>query len=454
MTTRRAVRLALACAAAFAAACAKPVKDRIALVGVTVIDGTDAPPLPDQVVVIRGAHIDTIAPAATFPIPKTAKVVDLHGKFVIPGLIDADAQVERWAVRRYLAFGVTAVRDVGNDQDSILALAEAASLHSLVSPRLYVAGAAIDAGTPFDSFSTVVSDEASARRAVDDRAQAGAAFVAVGPGLSPSLLRGVTDEAASLSTPLVARLGLTDARTAAKLGLKEQLELSGVPQAAVDPAPFDAAFKRSPWAGWTAVERGWAGLDSAALAQVASDLAGAGVTLVPALVLHDTWSRLDDTAVTQGPELADVPPSATAAWDLAGFEARAGWNASVYPAFRAGRARQDLFVREFRLAGGRVVAGTGASRPMLVPGSSLHQELELLVAAGLPPADALQAATSGAAALIGADSIGTVAAGKVADLVVLDADPLADIRNTRRISKVVVNGAVLSADSLMQRLRQ
>lgn len=439
---------------AFALACSKPVKDRIALVGVNVIDGTDAPVAENQVIILRGSRIDTIAPATGFTIPQSATVVDLKGEWVIPGLIDVDAQVRRWAIPRYLAFGVTALRDVGNDQDSILALAEEASLHSLVSPRLYVSGAALDGQAAFDSTSTVVQDESAARRAVDDRVQAGASFVSAGPALTPPLLRGIADEATNLNTSVAARLGLTDARTAAKLGIKELLELSGVPQSAISPEPFYAGFRRSAWGGWTTTERGWAGLDSAALNSVASDLAAAGTTLVPALVLHDTWSRLDDSGVTASPDLAYVPEVARQGWDPAALEAKAGWDASSFPAFRAGRPREDLFVRLFRLAGGRVAAGTGAARPFLVPGASLHRELELLVAAGLPPDDAIRAATSNAAAVIGADSLGTVAPGKVADLVILDADPRSDIANTRKIHAVVLGGVILNADSMAQRARQ
>ena len=439
---------------ALALACSKPVKDRIALVGVNVIDGTDAPAAENQVIILRGTKIDTIAPVASFTIPPSATVVDLKGEWVIPGLIDVDAQVRRWAVSRYLAFGVTALRDVGNDQDSILALAEEASLHSVVSPRLYVSGAALDGMAAFDSTSTVVQDEGAARRAVDDRVQAGASFVSAGPALTPQLLRGITDEATNLNTSVAARLGLTDARAAAKLGVKELVELSGVPQSAINPEPFYSAFRRSAWSGWTTTERGWSGIDSAALNVVASDLASAGTTLVPALVLHDTWSRLDDSSVTSGPDLAYVPQAARQGWDPAAMGAKAGWDASTYPAFRAGRSRQDLFVRLFRLAGGRVAAGTGAARPFLVPGASLHREMELLVAAGLPPDDAIRAATSNAAAVIGADSLGTVAAGKVADLVVLDADPRSDITNTRKIHAVVLGGVILNADSLARRARQ
>lgn len=437
-----------------AAACSKPVKDRVALVGVNVFPGGDAPVAEDQVVVLRGTHIDTIAPAASFTIPRTATVIDLKGKWVVPGLIDADGEVRRWAIPRYLAFGVTAVRDIGNEQDSIVALAEEAALHSLVSPRLYVTGASLDGPDPFDSTSARVADAAAARRGVDDRVQGGMGFVAVGPGIAPPILRAVTDEASALGTSVVARLGLTDARTAAKLGVKSLVELSGVPQAATDPSAFYAAFHRSTWGGWTTVERAWGGLDSASLSGVAHDLASDGVTLVPALVLHDTWSRLDDSTVTAGPDVTYVPETAREGWSAAGLEARAGWNASTFPAFRAGREKQDLFLREFKLAGGRIVTGTGAAHPMLVPGASLHRELELLVAAGLPPEDALRAATSAAAASIGADSLGTVAPGKVADLLVLDGDPRADITNTRRILKVVLGGAVLDADSLRTRAAQ
>lgn len=456
MPIRRATELVLAIigAALPLAGCGAPVKDRIALVGVTVIDGTDAPAREDQVVIIRGSRIDTIAPTAGFIIPKTATVLDLKGKWVIPGLIDVDGAVERWAIPRYLAFGVTAVRDVGNDQDSILALAEAASLHSLVSPRLFVTGAALDGTPPFDPSSAALASEAAARRAVDDRIQGGATFVSVGPELSQAELRAVIDEATSLNTAVTARLGLTDARTAAKLGIKSLLELSGVPQSVVDPAPFYAAFHRSPWNGWSATERAWAGLDSAPLGAVATDLATAGVTLVPALVLHDTWSRLDDSSVTASPDLAYVPASARDDWDLAKFEAQAGWDPSSFPAFRAGRSKEDLFLREFKLAGGRVAVGTGAAHLLLVPGLSVHREMELLVDAGLPPDDAIRAATSVAAALLGADSLGTLEPGKVADLLVLDADPRADIRNTRKIRKVVLGGAVLDADSLVHRIER
>jgi len=122
--------------------------------------------------------------------------------------------------------------------------------------------------------------------------------------------------------------------------------------------------------------------------------------------------------------------------------------------FRASRPNQDLFLREFRAAGGQIVAGTDAGTAMIVPGASLHDEMRLLVSAGLSPLDALHAATSKAAALLDADSLGIIAAGKVADLVILDADPRENINNTRRISDVMLGGVMMSRDSLDQVARR
>ena len=196
------------------------------------------------------------------------------------------------------------------------------------------------------------------------------------------------------------------------------------------------------------MERAWAGLDSASLHRVAVTLAESRVVLVPTLVLHETWSRLDDPAVLSSPDLSTIPRVELENWNVPALISSAGWGTDIFAAFRASRPNQDLFVREFRSSGGRLVAGTNASRPMLIPGRSLHTELELLVHAGLTPLDAIQTATHNAAQLLGADSLGMIAPGKVADLVILTSNPLADIGNTRAIERVMVRGQMYLADSL------
>ena len=109
---------------------------------------------------------------------------------------------------------------------------------------------------------------------------------------------------------------------------------------------------------------------------------------------------------------------------------------------------QDLFARAFATAGGRIATGTDAPNQLLVPGYSEHRELELLVGAGLSPREALRAATRNGAVLLGVDSLGLIAPGKVADLLVLTKDPLADIRNTRSIEAVMSRGRLLDVDSI------
>jgi imidazolonepropionase-like amidohydrolase len=109
---------------------------------------------------------------------------------------------------------------------------------------------------------------------------------------------------------------------------------------------------------------------------------------------------------------------------------------------------QNLFVRAFAAAGGRIATGTDAPNQLLVPGYSEHRELELLVAAGVSPSEALRAATRNAAVMLGVDSLGLLAPGKVADLLILTRDPLADIRNTRSIEAVMSRGRLLDIDSI------
>ncbi len=436
------------------AACITPTKDRIALVGVNVFDGTDGPTREDQVIIVRGTKIESISPRAGFAVPRTAEVIDLKGKWVIPGLIDAHVHVDRWSLSRFLAFGVTSVRDLHHQQDSILALREEAALGSIRTPQLFIAGAMIDGDPASVPGATSAADANAARRAVDERAVANIPVVKVYTRITPPLLKAIVDEATSLNLPVAAHLGLTDAVSAAKLGVHSIEHLTGIPEAIGPADQYYAAHRRGFFDGWNLFERAWAGLDSASLARVAGQLAELHVTLVPTLVLHDTWSRLDDPSMTTGADLAYVPQQIKEEWDLPNFIVGAGWDAATFTTFRAGRAKQDLFLREFRVAGGIIVAGTDASNPMIIPGASLHRELSLLVQAGLSPSDALLAATGNAAALLGADSIGVLAAGKVADLVVLDGDPRSEIANTRKIISVMLRGVLMPHDSLDRVARQ
>jgi imidazolonepropionase-like amidohydrolase len=451
MTRAAAILASATLGLALLGACAEPGPPRTALIGATVLDGRGGTPLRDGVVLVRGGTIEAVGSREDVLLPRGTQQVDVSGSWIIPGLIDAHAHVARWALQRYVAYGVTTVRDVHNTADSIFRLSEEADLGSTLSPRIYAAGAMIDGSPATYPNASVVTESRDARQAVDRLSVIGAHLIKVFTRITPELLEAIVDEARTFRIPVAAHLGLTDALTASRLGVTSIEHLSGVPEAAGRAGPLFAAQARGFFAGWTAFERSWSTLDSVTLTTLAVQLAETKVTMVPTLVLHEVFSRLDDTASATNPDLLALPQRQLATWDVPGMVERAGWTTADFAAFRQGRPMQDLFVRAFKQAGGRVVTGTDASNQMLVPGASEHTELELLVRAGLTPAEALRAATRDAAALLGADSLGILVPGKAADLVVLSRDPLADITNTRSITRVMVRGQLIRADSIRNR---
>jgi imidazolonepropionase-like amidohydrolase len=431
--------------------CQQARHDGVALVGATLIDGSGGPAVPDAAVVVRGGRVESVGLRSTFQLPKRTLEVDVSGRWIIPGLIDAHvhlAPAASWAPPRFLAWGVTTVRDAHGGMGSP-SLKRRFSKGTPEGPRVYPAGAMID-GLPATYLDAIaVNSETEARKGVDRLVSAGVDFVKVYTRIDPPLLRAIVDESRAFNLRVTGHLGMTDAVTAAKAGIASIEHLSGVPESASpNPSSLFTAHYRGFFPGWTAFERRWASLDSAALARVANRLAESKITLIPTLVLHETLSRLDQPGLSRDPALQDVPEAQQRDWDVRGLIARAGWTEADFEAFRRSRANQDLFIRLFAAAGGRLAAGTDAANQMLVPGYSEHRELELLVRAGLTPREALRAATRNAAVLIGVDSLGLLAPGKVADLLVLSKDPLVDILNTRAISAVMTRGYLLDTDSI------
>ena len=429
-------------------ACKPPGEGVIALEGATLIDGSGAAPTPDALLLIEHGHIRAVAHVNDVAVPRGAEVVNLAGKTIIPGLIDAHAHMERWAAARYIAWGVTTVRDMHSRADSGFTLRNDLNLAAILGPRMFTAGAMIDGAPPTYKDATGVATGDQARKAVDQRAVAGADYVKIYTRITPALLRPLMDEAATLRLLVAADLGKIDALAAARAGVVSIEHMSGVVQAAVpNPAPYFRAHDRF-LAGWTMEEAGWGRLDSGAVARTAQALARSPVAIVPTLVLHEMLSRLNDPTLLTRPTMADVPAWAATVRDVPGLLKRSGWGPADFAAFRRARRRQDQFVREFKRAGGLIAAGSDAANPVLVPGAALHDELELLVAAGLTPLEAIGAATRKAAQLLRADSLGWLAPGKVADLVVLNGNPATDIAATRDIAWVMTRGRIVYPDSI------
>ena len=435
-------------------ACRNLPPDGTAVVGATLIDGSGGAPLANSVVVVRHGHIESVGTRSDFTLPPRTVEIDATGRWIIPGLIDSHAHVARWALPRYLAWGVTTVRDLHGTLDAALLLRRGVNGRRIAGPRIYSAGAMIDGSPPAYADALVATDGSSARKQVDRLVSAGADLITVSTRIDPVLLRAVLDEATAFDLPVTGHLGLTDAVTAAGQGIAAIEHLSGVPEAAAaDTSALFAAHRKGFFAGWTAFEKSWATLDSASLARVAQAIVAKKVALIPTLVVHETFSHLDDPSVLQDTMLRFVPEAEQHRWDVPGMIARAGWGKADFQSFRRGRPSQDRFLRLFAAAGGTIAAGTDASNQLLVPGYSMHREMQLLVAAGLSAHDALLAATRNGALVLGVDSLGLIAPGKAADLVVLTRDPLSRIQSTLAIEQVMVRGTLYNVDSLRASFR-
>ncbi len=406
-----------------------------------VVQG-DGRVLPRATIFVASGRIARVDSTAAADGVTARRTIAGDGRTVIPGLIDAHVHVERWSPPLFLKYGVTSVRDVHNAPDVILPLARE---DAPTRPRIIAAGAMLDGPGSFWPNAIVVSDLASVRAAVRAQVEAGAGVVKVYTRLSSSTIAAVVQEARARGVPVAAHLGKTTAVQAAVAGVTSIEHLSGIADAASDDPGALSRAHADFLGGWTAFELEWLRLRQPALEQVARTLVERGVVVVPTLALHEAFSRLASPDLKNDPALADVPPEVReTSWAPSDIMTRARWTPATLAQFARALPVLQRFVKLYVQLGGRVAAGTDTAQQFVVPGASLHRELELYVDAGLTPAQALKTATTDAADLLGiASRAGSIDIGKDADFVLLDGDPLADIRATRRIVNVVRMGVVV-----------
>jgi imidazolonepropionase-like amidohydrolase len=327
-----------------------------------------------------------------------------------------------------------------------------------VGPRFVASGHILDGANPVWSASVAAGTADEARRAVDSLASAGAQFIKVYSRLTPEAFHAAADQAKRRGLAFAGHVpSLVTVAAASDAGIASIEHMTGLVGACspLDPASRGdiAAAVASP-GGWDSAgavsraqaERVLASYDPAVCRELAQRLARNGTRMVPTLVTLRATSFLDDTTLAHDPRLRYVPRMFAAQWNPRNdFRFR-----SLTPADWANRRR--TFERQLEVArvlhenGVRFMPGTDLSNPYTYAGFSLHEEMEMLTRIGLTPMEALRAATLEPARFLGmADSLGTVAQGKTADLVVLDADPLADIRNVARIHAVVLNGRLIDS---------
>ena len=388
-------------------------RNTLAITHVTVIDCTGAAAKPNSTLLIRDGHINSVGPSDTAKIPESARVVDAKDKFLIPGLWDmhghlTDATESAFAL--LIMNGVTGVRDMGGDLDQIDRWRSEIEKGLRVGPHIIRAGPFVDGPKEGVTNRLTVRTPAEARQAVHQLQAKGVDFIKVHNRLPPEAFFALMEEARKEHIPVAVHLPKGVSSSEASDAGATSLEH-------IETINESALWRKGATA--KTVEQA-----------VDENLGPAGRELFQHFVQNGTWYVPTLVAYERGFVLWSNDPE------------------SLKPRMNVQEKQVEL-VRMMHQAGVQIMAGTDFSDWALVPGIDLHNELALLVEAGFTPLEALQAATVNPAKFLGkTDSFGTIQAGRVADLVLLDMNPLEDISHTRKINAVVLGGKFLPVASL------
>ena len=434
----------------------------LAFTRVTIIDVAAKDPRnalqPNQTVVVTGDRIADVG--SQVRIPDGARVIDASGKYLIPGLWDMDVLATYTVFPFYVVNGVTGVRDIGSPRriEALLDLRKRAAEGRVVAPRIVATGRPLDGLFPGRAHHTPVANEAAARQGVVALKESGADFVTVFDMLSREAYLAVADEAKRQGMPFVGSVPMTvNAAEASNAGQRTiqriPTMLTSCSNRAEEIIRTYADVLRAPTARPQGFRVPWQTLvetyDPNRAAALFSVLAKNGTFVTPML---GHWANVHlefQKDHTNDPRTKYLLPELKQFWasTQAQFEKEFEEFREIGPA-----VTQKLLemVKGMNSAGVRLLAGSGTpGHPFEWPGFSLHEELEWLVKAGLTPMEAIQAATLNPARYLGKEKeLGTVERGKLADLVLLDNNPLEDIRYTRRIAAVLANGKYMGRSEL------
>ncbi len=415
-----------------------PEPRALALTGVTIIDLESGALRPNQTVLVQDGRIAALG--ENLPLPPRTRRVDARGRFLLPGLWDMHVHLS-WTTGTALAVlvanGVTGVRDLGSDYPEVLGWRARIAAGDLIGPRIVTSGPMLN-GRSFNRYQLATGDSSQARGIVRALKQMGVDLIKVHRRVERDAYFAIADETRKQGLRLVGHIPLT-IRPDEASDAGQQIEHTET----IWEGTFAAGL--SPEALPDSIQRFLAGEGGAALL---ARFVRNGTPVTPAL---GAWRYIidhPDTTWLADPRMRYVPCALKEATRRSPPVSSADLPAirRNYDAYRATVARMNQ-------SGVTLLAGSDIAGPRL-PGFSLHDELAALVDAGLTPLQALRAATVLPSRVLGRDGdVGSVASGRAADLLLLDANPLVDIRNSQRISAVVLAGRYLARGALDSLLR-
>jgi imidazolonepropionase-like amidohydrolase len=432
------------------ALCSSAFARDLVLHNVTVIDGGTR---TGQDIVIRNERIASVASHAKHP--GGAEVVDASGRYVIPGLVDMHVHIflhpwdekgdvmprfDRPAMLQMLDLllqhGVTTIRDPGSETEAAVSLRDMVNTGKARGPRIFTAGRIINNSTFNPEPFLPVTNADDVRREIRWQKAAGVDLIKIYASTPPELAKVAIEESHAAGLPIIGHLQRTSWTDAAKLGIDgiehiapfspELLPESS--RAAYTPSLFGRAY----W--FEHVDP-----DGPQISEMVQVMKSRGVVLDPTLIAQHTKFFGNDPRWLKNPDLARAPAAFTSGWAAGSFTKT--WTPQQYAQAAKSWPKALAFIKRLHDGGVTMTVGTDTPTPWIVPGTSVHDEMALLVSAGIPPAAVLEMATRNAArALKSEKEFGSIAPGLQADLVVLTKNPLDRIENTRSIEMVFQRG--------------
>jgi hypothetical protein len=437
-------------------AAAMPAQPPVAITHVTVIDCTGSKPKADQTVLIEHDRIAAIGSSIKLPIG--TEVIDGKGKFLIPGLWDMHVH---WygedRLSLFTANGVTGVR-IMSGGPLFHTMQKKIDAGKLIGPHMCIGSPIIDGPKPIWPGSMAVGNAEEARAAVDKAAKQGAEFMKPYSLLPRDAYFALAEEAKKLDLPVFGHVPYSvTAEEATNAGQRSIEHMEGIiPGCSSQEQEILKAMSayvdvmrtgKIPTVDTSALKSN--SYDEKKAQVLIADLAKHGTYECPTLIVLRATCDLLDPVLKTDPRLAYMPKWMIAMWDpKKDFRFKNRTEAGNKLAKTQYEFKKSM-VGKMHRAGNQFIAGTDVGNPYVYPGFSLHDELALLVEGGLTPMEALQAATNNAAMCMRREKeIGTIEKGKLADMILLDADPLKDIHNTTKIAAVIQGGKVYNRAAL------
>jgi len=424
--------------------------------GGKLIDGTGRPPIDNSVIVIQAGKFQAVGRSGEVAIPADAQVIDVKGKSVLPGFIDGHGHLEDFHGELYLHLGITTCANIELYQDGpwTLAQKQGTALGKIRGPRIWMSGRAIGGvSTGHDAFGSrtardniIVTTEDEVRRAIQRKKDLGCDILKLNEFLSMELVKVVVDEAHRLGMPVAAHSW--DVVGHANAGVDAIEHIWSVGYSSIPYAPARRKLAKDRLGGVIDQELAGAYYQTENYDAVIGAMVEHHVAWTPTIA---KWLRPLSASAARFRERenqilnnrdADLPPAVRAVTDNSYDKLLKRYSPAQLDQAKVGYDKAKEFIRRFVQAGGILKEGSDPPRGMAA--LLMHQALAMDVEAGVSPMQAIQAATLNVARTFKKDKdYGSVEAGKVADLSIVEGDPLQDIWMTQNVRMVVMDGKVI-----------